>query len=261
MAYLFITVVNGLPRVSKSAFSITPSTPLPTSREADWRLPSKLRGSTLQTAQTRQCKLSLLAKRCVEACLKTCEPDLSRSTNEQRGPALYPRRLVLLLIAGTFASPVAEAMARVVIADPDAGSKVVSTPSGLKYYDFVTSVKPDARRATTGDTVTIEYTLGSTGARNGWLIEASTEHPPLTFTLGANHDAIVRGLHEGVVGMRVEGRRRLLIPASLGYIRPNDQPIPKGFAEFQRFKNIYLNPDRPYKPDLVIDVTLMKINS
>ena len=29
-----------------------------------------------------------------------------------------------------------------------------------------------------------------------------------------------------------------------------------GAGEYQRFKNIYCNPNRPYQPDLVLDVRL-----
>lgn len=172
------------------------------------------------------------------------------------------RRSVLRLIAWSLLTPALHASGRVVVADSDAGSKIVHTPSGLQYYDFVSSsLNKDAAIASQGDLVTIEYTLGSTGARNGWLIEGSSDHPPLTFRVADKHNAVLKGLDEGVVGMRVGSRRRLLIPASLGYFGPNDQPIPKGFAQFQRFKNIYLNPDRPYKPDVVMDVTMLRVQT
>lgn len=160
---------------------------------------------------------------------------------------------------------------RVVLADRDAGERIVKTASGLQYYDFVTVVDTNSTTDGTGgddvrsnnnsnqpevmkgDTVRIEYTLGSTGARNGWRIDAGE----LSFRVGDG--VMVKGLEEGVIGMKQGGRRRLLIPAELGYVTNKEQPIPKGFAEFQRFKNLYLNPDRPYKPDVVFDVTLLKI--
>lgn len=236
---MFCFLVNRVPPLAKPPFLRTESECTTPSRTRVWRL------------HTQRNRVSLFPKiRCA----------LDDTTPKQNRPLLISRRSILQLLAAGLALPVVDASARVVIADPNAGSRVVSTPSGLKYYDFVTSVKDNAATASIGDKVTIEYTLGSTGARNGWLIEASTQHPPLTFKLGTTDDDIVSGLHEGVVGMRVSSRRRLLIPAKLGYLRPTDQPIPKGFAEYQRFKNIYLNPDRPYKPDVVIDVTLLRVD-
>ena len=57
--------------------------------------------------------------------------------------------------------------------------------------------------------------------------------------------------------MRGGGIRRAFIPASLGYTRGEEQgPIPPGFAEFQRWRNIYANPNRPYQPELVLDIKL-----
>lgn len=73
--------------------------------------------------------------------------------------------------------------------------------------------------------------------------------------------------------------RRVIVPSSLAYAelaKPKANslqvqdcsigrgPIPPqvakdgdlGFGEFQRFKNIYCNPNRPYQPDLVLDVKL-----
>lgn len=73
------------------------------------------------------------------------------------------------------------------------------------------------------------------------------------------------------------GIRRIIIPEALGYRaktkNSSDQmgiveecvegrglgPIPppkEALGEFQRFKNIYCNPDRMYQPDLVMDVKL-----
>ncbi len=80
----------------------------------------------------------------------------------------------------------------------------------------------DAAQA--GRRVTVHYT--------GWLWEADPANPeggragrkfdssldrkqPFTFGLGRGE--VIRGWDEGVAGMKVGGRRRLLIPAALGY--------------------------------------------
>lgn len=133
----------------------------------------------------------------------------------------------------------------------------MTTESGLRYYDFITP-GAEAALVTEGKRVTVHYTLGTTGARNGWRIDSSFGRDPLSFTVGGGE--VVRGLDEGVLGMRAGGRRRVVIPSALGYRTKHDMPVVMGFAEWQRFKNIYLNPDRQYKPDLVMDVTLVKVS-
>lgn len=186
------------------------------------------------------------------------------ASNSDKRNGMTTRRAVLQTLIGmgtalfTTTGLPQHAAARVTVADQHAGETVTRTDSGLEYYDFIMgSGKEGAPMVSTGNRVTVHYTLGTTGARNGWRIESSVGREPLTFRVGAGD--VVKGLEEGVVGMREGGRRRLLIPAPLGYHSAQDRPVPTGFAEFQRFKNIYLNPDRPYKPDVVMDVTLLRI--
>lgn len=74
--------------------------------------------------------------------------------------------------------------------------------------------------AAVGDTVTVNYVGAFT---NGTIFDASANHPQtangFTFPLGAGQ--VIKGWDEGVVGMKVGGKRKLIIPASLGY-GPND---------------------------------------
>lgn len=168
------------------------------------------------------------------------------------------RRASLQLLALTVATQAfpKPSSAGIRVADPDAGSKIVTTESGLRYYDFITPGS-EAAPVDDGTRISVHYTLGTTGARNGWKIDSSYDRDPLTFTVGRCE--VVHGLDEGVLGMRAGGRRRVVIPSELGYKTKDDRPVVMGFAEYQRFKNIYLNPDRQYKPDLVMDVTVVKV--
>ncbi|NJN18717.1 MAG: FKBP-type peptidyl-prolyl cis-trans isomerase [Oscillochloris sp.] len=85
-----------------------------------------------------------------------------------------------------------------------------TTPTGLKYYDFVVG---DGATATPGSTVVVHYT--------GWLLDGGKfdssldRGQPFSFSLGAGQ--VIRGWDEGVAGMQVGGRRQLVIPAELGY--------------------------------------------
>jgi FKBP-type peptidyl-prolyl cis-trans isomerase FkpA len=74
--------------------------------------------------------------------------------------------------------------------------------------------------AAPGMKVTVHYTgwLYDDGARNkhGSEFDCSCDHgEPFAFVLGAGN--VIKGWDQGVVGMRVGGKRTLLIPASLGY--------------------------------------------
>ncbi|MHB1769674.1 MAG: FKBP-type peptidyl-prolyl cis-trans isomerase [Minisyncoccota bacterium] len=68
--------------------------------------------------------------------------------------------------------------------------------------------------AAPGDTVTVNY-VGS--LTDGTVFDASANHGTtgFTFTLGAGQ--VIKGWDEGIVGMRVGGTRKLVIPASLAY--------------------------------------------
>lgn len=67
--------------------------------------------------------------------------------------------------------------------------------------------------AVAGDTVTVNYT-GT--LENGTVFDSSySRNQPFSFKLGAGQ--VIKGWDEGVVGMKVGGKRKLVIPPSLGY--------------------------------------------
>ncbi|MCX6786473.1 MAG: FKBP-type peptidyl-prolyl cis-trans isomerase [Candidatus Kaiserbacteria bacterium] len=74
--------------------------------------------------------------------------------------------------------------------------------------------------AAVGNSVTVNYVGSFT---NGTVFDASSKHPEtangFTFTLGAGN--VIKGWDDGVVGMKVGGKRKLVVPPSLGY-GPND---------------------------------------
>lgn len=112
--------------------------------------------------------------------------------------------------------------------------------------------------------------MSTTGARYGSKIYSTADAgAPYRWTLGDG--STIPGLEEAVRGMNPGGIRRVIIPSKLAYqsssatIREECEsgkglgPIPPAsvaVGEFQRFKNIYCNPDRVYQPDLVMDVKL-----
>jgi peptidylprolyl isomerase len=91
-----------------------------------------------------------------------------------------------------------------------APAKQVVLPDGLKYSDTVVGRGPVAKA---GETVRVHYVGTLT---NGTKFDSSRDrNQPFAFPLGAGQ--VIRGWDEGVAGMHVGGRRRLVIPPQLGY--------------------------------------------
>ena len=91
--------------------------------------------------------------------------------------------------------------------------------------------------AVLGSSVTVNY-VGM--FENGQVFDASANHgQPFSFVLGAGQ--VIQGWDQGVLGMKVGGTRRLVVPSDLAY-GPNDYgPIPGGST-------------------LVFDIELLEVN-
>ena len=94
-------------------------------------------------------------------------------------------------------------------------------PGGLKYYDMTvgTGARPKA-----GQTASVRYT-GT--LLDGTKFDSSYDRgqAPFDFVLGQGQ--VIAGWDEGVATMKVGGKRRLVIPASLAYgANPPTQAIP-----------------------------------
>lgn len=93
-------------------------------------------------------------------------------------------------------------------------AKVITTKSGLKYEDTVVGKGVEA---VSGKTVFVHYTgwLDEKG-KHGKKFDSSLDRgKPFSFPLGAG--MVIKGWDEGVAGMKVGGKRTLMIPANLGY--------------------------------------------
>ena len=72
----------------------------------------------------------------------------------------------------------------------------------------------DGEEAKVGQSAVVHYV--GVGVTSGEEFDASWNRgEPFDFPLGAGH--VIKGWDQGVVGMRVGGRRRLVIPSRLGY--------------------------------------------
>jgi len=88
-------------------------------------------------------------------------------------------------------------------------AKARITPSGLSITDIVVGDGPEAVK---GETVSVNYrgTLAS-----GKEFDSSYGRGPFSFPLGAGR--VIQGWDEGVAGMKVGGKRKLVIPPDLAY--------------------------------------------
>jgi len=99
--------------------------------------------------------------------------------------------------------------------EPDPGTG----PSTLMVEDLTVGTGPTALVA---DTVTIHYIGRFT---NGQVFDNSYDRgAPYTFVLGTG--AVIVGVDQGVVGMKVGGKRRLTIPPNLAYGSSGSGSIP-----------------------------------
>ena len=86
----------------------------------------------------------------------------------------------------------------------------IKTPSGLEYVDEVVG---DGASPTAGKPVTVHYTGTFPDGRK--FDSSRDRSKPFVFTIGRGQ--VIQGWDEGVMGMKVGGRRILTVPAQLGY--------------------------------------------
>ena len=83
-------------------------------------------------------------------------------------------------------------------------------PTQLESADLIVG---KGMTAVAGDSVTVQYVLATYSTRQ--VIQSSWTSKPFQFTLGEGQ--VIPGWDKGVAGMKVGGRRELIIPPSLGY--------------------------------------------
>ena len=118
-------------------------------------------------------------------------------------------------------APTTQASQSAAVTSPNEAAKAstMTFPDGLKIQDEVVGTGATAQ---SGQQVTVNYI--------GWLadgtkFDASADHGgTFTFNLGAQQ--VIKGWDQGVVGMKVGGKRKLTIPPELGYGANGMGPIP-----------------------------------
>ena len=92
----------------------------------------------------------------------------------------------------------------------------------------IDTVAGTGKEATEGATVVVHYTgwlyEPNTESKRGAQFDSSSGREPFSFQLGGGQ--VIPGWDAGVAGMKVGGKRTLIIPASLGYGSSGAGPIP-----------------------------------
>jgi FKBP-type peptidyl-prolyl cis-trans isomerase len=121
----------------------------------------------------------------------------------------------------------------------DTTSTSDTTPSSIDAEELIIEdeVKGTGDEVKKGDTVSVNY-IGT--LLDGTKFDSSYDRgTPLVFTVGEGK--VIEGWEQGLVGMKVGGKRRLTIPSKLGY---GDAGYP---------------PDIPAKAGLIFDIELLEI--
>ena len=114
------------------------------------------------------------------------------------------------------------------------GGTEVTTASGLKYTDLVVGTGATPQK---GQTVTVHYTGTLPGGKK---FDSSLDRgTPADFKIGVG--SVIKGWDEGLMSMKVGGKRQLVIPSALGY-GPLGRP-----------------PDIPGNSTLLFDVELLNV--
>ena len=100
-----------------------------------------------------------------------------------------------------------------------------AAPVAMQKIDTVAGT---GKEAVAGATAVVNYTgwlyVPNAAKQHGEQFDSSIGREPFSFQLGAGQ--VIKGWDEGVQGMKVGGKRTLIVPASMGYGENGAGPIP-----------------------------------
>jgi peptidylprolyl isomerase len=88
--------------------------------------------------------------------------------------------------------------------------QTVTTPSGLQYIDEIVGTGPSPQK---GQQISVHYTGYLQDGKK--FASSRDQNQPLNFTIGI--EQVIKGWDEGIMSMKVGGKRKLTIPPDLGY--------------------------------------------
>lgn len=135
---------------------------------------------------------------------------------------------------------------------PDVPTKGYQTKSGLKYFDAVvgTGIQPKY-----GQLVSFQYTIYYR-PNGGKLETVDSSNEPFLHKHG--NGRICRGIDEAIHTMKVGGRRRAIIPPSIGYTQFGIGPLPLKPRNRRRLGEVLDSVDQN-AGELIFDVELVLV--
>ncbi|HEX8404643.1 MAG TPA: FKBP-type peptidyl-prolyl cis-trans isomerase, partial [Duganella sp.] len=107
-------------------------------------------------------------------------------------------------------------------------ANVTPTAPAAVAFQKIDTVVGTGKEAVAGATAVVNYTgwlyEPSAPQQHGAQFDSSIGRSPFSFPLGGGQ--VIKGWDDGVQGMKVGGKRTLIIPASLGYGDNATGPIP-----------------------------------
>jgi FKBP-type peptidyl-prolyl cis-trans isomerase FkpA len=153
-----------------------------------------------------------------------CALTPARLKERRQGVPVDSASVVAALGSSMFRAALVLAMSVVVAACGEAPTE----PSHFAPFSQTDLLLGTGEAAVSSNRLTVHYTLwlydASAAGNRGVQIESSVGLTPFTFALGSGE--VIQGWNQGLAGMRVGGRRRLVIPPSLAYGQNRNGIIP-----------------------------------
>jgi len=112
-------------------------------------------------------------------------------------------------------------------AETPAATTAAAAPGAVAFQKIDTQAGT-GKEASAGATAVVNYTGWlfdpAAPAQHGAQFDSSKGRDPFSFSLGGGQ--VIKGWDDGVQGMKVGGKRTLIIPASMGYGDTGAGPIP-----------------------------------